>query len=360
MSGYRAVDGMARIKVIGVGGGGCNAVSRMYRERISGVEYVAMNTDSQALLQCDLPSHIKLGERLTRGLGVGGDPERGRMAAEESREDLVETVRDTDMIFIAAGMGGGTGTGVAPVLAEIAKESEALTIGVVTRPFRFEGVHRRKAADDGIRRMREKVDTLLVIPNDRLLEMADENLTMEQAFELADDVLRRGVQAIAELATVPGDINLDFADIKTIMTNAGPAWMAMGEARGEGRAVEAARAAINSPLLDVRIDGATGVLFNVTGGSDLTVKEVYEAAEAVRAAVDPDANIIFGMATDLKLIDEVKVTLIATGFPLRESNVDDDFDQLLKNDPQSHSLSDLEVPTFLRRQASPLRRGRLF
>ena len=359
MNSYQAVDGMARIKVIGVGGGGCNAVSRMYRDRISGVEYVAMNTDSQALLGCDVPHHIKMGERLTRGLGVGGDPERGRMAAEESREDLMDTVRDTDMIFIAAGMGGGTGTGAAPILAEIAKESEALTIGVVTRPFRFEGVHRRKAAEDGIRRMREKVDTLLVIPNDRLLEMADEHLTMERAFSMADDVLRQGVQAIAELATIPGDINLDFADIKTIMTNAGPAWMAMGEGRGEGRAVEAARAAINSPLLDVRIEGATGVLFNVTGGSDLTVNEVYEAAEAVRAAVDPDANIIFGMVTDLKLEDEVKVTLIATGFPLREPTADEDLEQLFRNDPVN-SLSDLEVPTFLRRQASPLRRGRLF
>jgi cell division protein FtsZ len=353
------MDGVARIKVMGVGGGGCNAVSRMFRERIPGVEYVALNTDSQSLLRCEVPLHIKLGEKLTRGLGVGGDPERGKQAAEESREDLLDAVRDVDLVFIAAGMGGGTGTGAAPVLAAVAQEAGALSIGVVTKPFRFEGVHRSKSAGEGVRKMREQVDTLIVIPNDRLLEMADETLTMEQAFKMADDVLRQGVQAIAELVTTPGDINLDFADVKTVMTNAGPAWMAIGKGKGEGRAVEAARMAINSPLLDVRVDGATGVLLNFTGGSDLTINEVYEASEVVRACVHPDAHIIFGLVTDTKMEDEVKVTLIATGFPAPEPMEEDELEQLLRADSFAQTPVDLDVPTFLRRQSPLLRRTRL-
>ena len=359
VSSYNEMDGVARIKVMGVGGGGCNAVARMFRERIPGVEYIALNTDAQSLLRCDVPLHIKLGEKLTRGLGVGGDPSQGRLAAEESREDLLDAVRDVDMIFIAAGMGGGTGTGVAPILAEVAKEAGALAIGVVTRPFRFEGVHRSKSADEGVKSLRETVDTLIVIPNDRLLEIADETLTMESAFRIADDVLRQGVQAIAELVTTPGDINLDFADIKTVMTSAGPAWMAIGRGKGEGRAVEAARMAINSPLLEVRVDGATGVLLNITGGSDLTINEVYEAAEVVRGCVHPDANIIFGMVTDTKMEDEVKVTLVATGFPAPEPMGDDELEQLLRADPFVQSPVDLEVPTFLRRQTPLLHRTRL-
>ncbi len=355
-------DGLARIKVIGVGGGGCNAVSRMFRNRISGVEYIALNTDAQSLARSEVPTKMRIGEKLTRGLGVGGDPERGRMAAEESKEELTNLVQDADMVFIAAGMGGGTGTGAAPVLAELAKEAGALTIGVVTRPFRFEGVPRRKSAEDGVRHMREKVDSLIVIPNDRLLELADEALSLDGAFKMADDILRQGVQAIAELAVNPGEINLDFADIRTIMTSAGPAWMAIGSGKGQGRAVEAARAAINSPLLDVRIDGAKAVLFNITGSADLTVNEVYDAAEAVRAAIDPNAYIFFGRVTDPKMEDEVKITLIATGFAIKDTTNEDDVEQLYRNDPLARSSggSDLEVPTFLRRQASGQRRGRMF
>ena len=226
-------DGVAKIKVVGVGGGGCNAVSRMFRERVQGVEYVGINTDAQALMRCEVPLRIRMGVELTRGLGVGGDPERGKDSAEESREELIESVRGSDMVFIAAGMGGGTGTGAAPVVAEIAKEANALTVGVVTKPFGFEGTRRRKLAEEGIARLKEKVDTLIVIPNDRLSQVSDENLTVEQAFKLADDVLRQGVQSIAELVTVPGDINLDFADIKSVMSNAGAAWMAIGKGTGE-------------------------------------------------------------------------------------------------------------------------------
>ena len=351
-------EGMARIKVIGVGGGGCNAVSRMFRNRMPGVEYVCMNTDAQSLSRSEIPMKIRIGEKLTRGLGVGGDPERGRLAAEETKDEIEQLVQETDMIFIAAGMGGGTGTGGAPVVAQLAKEAGALTIAVVTKPFRFEGIPRRKAGEDGVRRLREKVDSLIAIPNDRLLALSDEALTMDAAFKMADDVLRQGVQAIAELAINPGEINLDFADIRSIMTGAGACWMAIGTGKGEGRAVEAARAAINTPLLDVRIEGAKGVLLNIAGGPDLTINEVYEASEVVRASVDPNAYIFFGRVNDPKLENEVRVTLIATGFPVKDTTPEEELEQLYKNDPISRASGqvDLDIPTFLRRQSPNARR----
>ncbi len=353
--------GQADVKVLGVGGGGCNAVARMFHERIHGVEYQAINTDAQHLVQMDVPTKIRIGDKLTRGLGVGGSPEIGREAAEESRDELSEAVRGADMVFVAAGMGGGTGTGACPVVAEVAKETGALTIAVVTKPFAFEGHKRRKQAEDGIALLRERVDSLIVIPNDRLLDMCEEDVTTEAAFKLADDVLRQGVQAIAELVTVSGTINLDFADVKTIMSGAGPAWMAIGSARGEERAVEAAKAAINSPLLDVSIEGAKGVLLNVAGGSDLTLHEVHQAAEVIEQVVDPNANIIFGMVQDLKLDDEVRVTIIATGFPGVEAFIPSEdmiFSQLEMASINGGSEVDLDVPPFLRRHPTLRRRGR--
>ena len=315
----RDPDGAARIKVVGVGGGGSNAVSRMFRERIPGVEYMVMNTDAQALMRCDVPLKIRVGDQLTGGKGVGGNPELGMRSAEESREELYEAMRDSDMVFIAAGMGGGTGTGAAPVAAQMAKETGALTVGVVTRPFSFEGLRRAQVAEEGIKRLRQHVDTLLVIPNERLHVILEEEVTAENAFRMADDVLRMGVQSIAELVTVPGDINLDFADIQAIMRDAGPAWMSIGWGVGEHRAREAAQRAITNPLLDVSIEGAKGVLFNITGGSDLKLSELHEAAEVIQRVVEPDANIIFGMVTDLKLENEIKLTIIATGFPTTEN-----------------------------------------
>ena len=344
------IDGLAQVKVIGVGGGGCNAVNRMYHDRVPGVEYLAVNTDAQHLLRLDVPVKIRVGDKLTRGLGVGGDPSIGQSAAEESREELYEAVRDADMIFIAAGMGGGTGTGAAPVVAEVAKETGALTIAVVTKPFAFEGRRRMKNADDGLAKLKEHVDTLIVIPNDRLGAICDDTVTAENAFKIADDVLRQGVQSIAELVTVPGEINLDFADIKNIMSGAGPAWMSIGYGHGEGRAVEAARAAVNSPMLDVSIEGARGVLFNITGGTDLTLKEVQQAADIIAKVVDPEANIIFGMVTDMKMEDEVRVTIIATGLPTVESSSlrDDGISEFLRQ--ALGDESDLDLPPFLRSQ----------
>ncbi len=351
-------DGIAQVKVIGVGGGGGNAVSRMFRERIPGVEYLAVNTDAQHLLRSEIPVKIRIGDKLTRGLGVGGNPELGRAAAEESREELYEAVRGSDMIFIAAGMGGGTGTGAAPVVAEIGKETGALTIAVVTKPFNFEGRKRSKQAEDGIQQLKDNVDTVIVIPNDRLASICDENMTAENAFKMADDVLRQGVQAIAELVTVPGEINLDFADIKAIMSGAGPAWMAIATGRGENRAVDAAQAAINSPMLDVSIEGARGVLFNITGGNDLTLLEVQKAADVISRAVDAEANIIFGMVTDLKMDDEVRVTIIATGLPSIESGSledDDSISEILRKALGDEST--LDLPPFLRDEHHAHKRG---
>ncbi len=304
----------ARIKVLGLGGGGSNAVNRMIAAGIQGVEFVAINTDSQALMLSNAPQRIHIGEKLTKGLGAGGNPEMGRKAAEESSDDLYEVLRGADMVFLTAGMGGGTGTGAAPIAAAIAREVGALAIGVVTRPFSFEGSRRRQVAEEGIQRLKEQVDTLIVIPNDRLLQIVDKKASLQQAFLLADDVLRQGIQGISELITVPGLINLDFADVRTIMSEGGAALMAVGCASGENRAREAAMAAISSQLLDVTIDGARGILFNVTGGPDMSLFEVNEAAELIRETAHPEANIIFGAVIDEGMVDKIRITVVATGF----------------------------------------------
>ncbi len=304
----------ALIKVIGVGGGGSNAVNRMIRAEMMGVEFIAVNTDAQALLQSDAPHKIRIGDKLTRGLGAGADPGVGQRAAEEDSEKIYEALKDADMIFITAGMGGGTGSGAAPVIAEIAKDLGALTVGVITKPFSFEGVRRKLVAEQFSELLKDKCDTLITIPNDRLREVVDKKTSILDAFRVVDDVLRQGVQGISDLITVPGLINLDFADVKTIMRDAGSSMMGIGIGTGEQRAVEAARAAVMSPLLEVNITGARGILFNVTGGSDLGLFEVNEAAEVIKEAADPEANIIFGTVIDDRMRDEVKVTVIATGF----------------------------------------------
>jgi cell division protein FtsZ len=318
MNGYTTLEGAARIVVLGVGGGGSNAVNRMIQSGVRGVEYVAINTDTQALSRCDAPTRLHIGEKLTRGLGAGGNPNTGEKAAEESTEQIADLVRDADMVFIAAGMGGGTGTGAAPVIAQISKDLGALTVGVVTKPFSFEGRQRAKNADDGIIQLRERVDTLITIPNDRLLEVIDRKTTLEQAFMEVDDVLRQGIQGISELITEPGLINLDFADVKTIMSDSGGALMAIGRGTGETRAQDAARMAISSPLLDISMDGAQGVLLNITGGNDLALSEISEAADVVAQAADPEASIIFGAVIDPALENEVRITVIATGFDVTE------------------------------------------
>jgi cell division protein FtsZ len=304
----------AQIKVIGVGGGGGNAVNRMITEGLGGVDFIAVNTDNQALTLSKAKTRVRIGDKLTRGLGAGGNPEIGRKAAEESADDLYEVLRGADMVFIAAGMGGGTGTGASPMVAQIAKELGALTIGVVTRPFTFEGSRRGQFASDGIESLKSQVDTLIVIPNDRLLQMADKRATLQQAFSLADDVLRQGIQGISELITVPALINLDFADVRTIMSEGGAALMAVGHAEGDDRARKSAEMAINSTLLDVTIDGARGILFNITGGTDLTLFEINEAAAIIKESAHPDVNLIFGAQIDESLGDEVRITVIATGF----------------------------------------------
>jgi cell division protein FtsZ len=304
----------ALIKVIGVGGGGSNAVNRMIRAEMMGVEFIAVNTDAQALLQSDAPHKIRIGDKLTRGLGAGADPQVGQRAAEEDSEKIYEALKDADMIFITAGMGGGTGSGAAPVIAEVAKDLGALTVGVITKPFSFEGVRRKLVAEQYSEQLKDKCDTLITIPNDRLREVVDKKTSILDAFRVVDDVLRQGVQGISDLITVPGLINLDFADVKTIMRDAGSSMMGIGIGTGENRAVEAARAAVMSPLLEVNIQGARGILFNVTGGSDLGLFEVNEAAEVIKEAADPEANIIFGTVIDDRMRDEVKVTVIATGF----------------------------------------------
>jgi len=340
----------AKIKVIGLGGGGCNAITRMVREQIRGVEFIGANTDAQALAITEAPIRVQLGEKLTRGLGVGGDHIMGQKAAEESRDELKELIVGADMVFITCGMGGGTGTGAASVIAEISKQAEALTIAVVTKPFTFEGAHRNEVANDGIFRLLGKVDTLIIIPNDRLLDLCDETTGVDNAFKLADDVLRHGVQAIAEVITVPGLINLDFADVKTVMKDAGPAWMSIGVGAGKNRAIDAAKEALASPLLDISVAGAKGVLFNIAGGPGLTLFEVNDAAETIREAVDPAANIIFGVVHDPSMKEEVRLTLIATGFASKLGMAgvsrEDEFTQLLKG---LKSEEELDVPAFLRR-----------
>ncbi|MGA8016538.1 MAG: cell division protein FtsZ [Candidatus Dormiibacterota bacterium] len=310
----RTLEGHARIRVIGVGGGGSNAVNRMLRSNLKGVEFIAVNTDHQALQQSGAQRKLRIGAKLTRGLGAGGDPDKGRQAAEESREELAKAVADSDMVFVTAGMGGGTGTGAAPVVAEIARETGALTIGVVTKPFRFEGLRRQKIAEEGIVCLQERVDTLITIPNERLMQVVDKKTTITDSFKVADDVLRQGVQGISDLIVYPGLINLDFADVKAIMSGQGAALMGIGFGSGDTRAADAARDAVASPLLETTIAGAKGILLNITGGSDLTLYEVNEAAQMVSESADKDAQIIFGTVIDEGMKGEVKITVIATGF----------------------------------------------
>jgi cell division protein FtsZ len=307
-------ESFARIKVVGVGGGGCNAVNRMIDEGLQGIEFISVNTDGQALLLSRAETRVRIGDKVTRGLGAGGLPETGRKSAEESAEELYEVLKGSDMVFVTAGMGGGTGTGAAPIVAQIAKEVGALTIGVVTRPFTFEGARRSKSAEEGIMKLKEHADTLIVIPNDRLLQMVDKRASLQDAFRLADDVLRQGIQGISELITVPGLINLDFADVRAIMSEGGAALMAVGHASGEDRARIAAEMAISSQLLDITIDGARGILFNVTGGPSLTLFEVNQAAAIIKETAHPDVNLIFGAVIDPKINDEIRITVIATGF----------------------------------------------
>jgi cell division protein FtsZ len=307
-------ENFALIRVIGIGGGGSNAVNRMIRAEMMGVEFIACNTDAQALLQSDAPHKIRIGDKITRGLGAGGDPGIGQRAAEEDSEKIYEALKDSDMVFITAGMGGGTGSGAAPVIAEVARDIGALTIGVVTKPFAFEGAKRRLNAEKASEALRDKVDTLITIPNDRLKDVVQKNTSIIDAFRVVDDVLRQGVQGISDLITVPGLINLDFADVRAVMKNAGSALMGIGRASGENRAVEAARQAIASPLLEVSIMGAQGVLFNITGGASLGLFEVNEAAEIIRETTDSEANIIFGTVIDERMGDDVMITVIATGF----------------------------------------------
>ncbi len=319
--GNHLVEGFAQIRVIGVGGGGSNAVNRMIQSNMVGIEFIAVNTDAQALLLTHAPHCIRIGDKLTRGLGAGGNPGVGAKAAEENAEDLYEALKGSDMVFITAGMGGGTGTGASPVVAQIAREVGALTVGVVTKPFLFEGNKRRIAAEEGIANLKQHVDTLITVPNDRLLQVADKKMPLSEAFRLADDVLRQGIQGISDLITVPGLINLDFADVKTIMSTAGSALMAIGEAGGDSRALDAAHMAIASPLLDIDISGARGVLFNITGGMDLTLFEVNEAADIISRAAHPEANIIFGAVQDPAYDGKVKITVIATGFDGQQARV---------------------------------------
>ncbi len=309
------VQRFAKIKVVGLGGGGSNSLNSMISlQQIQGVEFVAVNTDAQALMNNQSPTKVQIGETLTKGLGSGGDPEVGKQAAEESTQKIEDVLQDADMVFLTAGMGGGTGTGSIPVVAQVAKTIGALTVAVVTKPFSFEGTRRMVVAEEGLEKLRDKVDALIVIPNQRLLENVEKNMTLQEAFKLADSVLGQGVQGISDLITMPGLINVDFADVKTIMSNAGSALMGIGVAGGENRAAAAARMAIASPLLEVSIEGAKGVLFNIVGGSDLSMTEVNEAAQIIAQAADPDANIIFGATIKEDQLDQVKISVIATGF----------------------------------------------
>ena len=341
----------AKIKVIGVGGGGGNAINRMIKENLQGVEFIAVNTDAQALCFSEAPYQIRIGDKLTKGLGAGGDPQIGAEAAKESEEELRNAVADADMVFLTAGIGGGTGTGASPLLAQLAKEAGALTIGVVTKPFDFEGNRRKQVADEGISALKERVDTLIVIPNERLLELVDKKVSLQEAFSFADDVLRQGIQGISELITVPGLINLDFADVRTIMSKGGSALMAVGRATGDTRAVDAAYAAVSSPLLDVTIDGATGVLFNVTGGMDLTLHEVDEAARVIRDMAHPDVNLIFGAVMDPEMEKgEIRLTVIATGFDgIKKRLTVADSSKIREFPVSPFDHDNLDIPAFLRK-----------
>lgn len=359
----------ARIKVVGVGGGGCNAVNRMVEEGIQGIEFVSVNTDGQALLQSQAPTRVRIGDKTTKGLGAGGDPNKGRISAEESAEELYSVLKGSDMIFVTAGMGGGTGTGAAPIIAQIGKEIGALTIGVVTRPFSFEGTRRNQSAEQGINNLKQHADTLIVIPNDRLLQIVDKRASLKEAFKTADDVLRQGIQGISELITVPGLINLDFADVRTIMSEGGAALMAVGRATGEDRARKAAEQAVTSDLLDITIDGARGILFNVTGGEDLTLMEVNQAAAIIKETAHPDVNLIFGAVIEPTMGEEIRITVIATGFDqsgIRSRSSSTRFknimspsqtigEKLIEKKPESvgftthtYNTEEVEIPAFLR------------
>ncbi len=356
------IGGVPLIKVVGIGGGGSNAVSRMFKDKLPVVEYYAINTDGQHLFRCDVAHRLSIGQNLTRGLGAGAQPDLGRQAAEESRQEIEAALEGADMVFLAVGMGGGTGTGASPVVAQIAKETGALTVAVVSRPFSFEAAARRKNAEEGIARLKDQVDTLIVIPNDRLLEMnsnVDQTYTWEDALKTADSVLHQGIQAIAEVVTVPGEINVDFADVKTILSSAGPAWLAIGRGSGEMRAVEAAKMATKSPLLDIAMEGAKRVLFVISGGATLSLKEVQEAADVISEMADPEANIIFGTSRDPKLEDEVKITMVAAAFPMlqdQQAAREAELERLLQ-DVIPESEEDLDVPSFLRRQSGYKGRG---
>ncbi len=350
----RPVENFARIRVVGVGGGGSNAVNRMIEAGIAGVDFIAINTDAQALMLSNAPVRVRIGDKLTRGLGVGGNPELGRKAAEESIDELYQVLEGSDMVFVTAGMGGGTGTGASPVVAKIARDIGALTIGIVTRPFFFEGPKRAELAAAGIEALKEHVDTLIVIPNDRILEIVEREVSLQNAFRLADDVLRQGIQAISEVITIPGLINVDFNDVRAVMSEGGAALMAVGEGRGENRASEAAHQAISNRLLDITIDGAQRILFNITGGPDLSLHEVYEAATVIRETAHPDVDLRFGAVIDENMGDAVRITLIATGFdsaprssraaraPAREAP---------ERPMPVFDKDDLEIPAFLRRRS---------
>jgi len=342
---------LAVIKVLGIGGGGTNAVNRMVEAGVKGVEFIAVNTDAQALLMSDADYKVHIGVNLTKGLGAGADPDVGQQAGEENRNEIKEALQGADMVFITAGEGGGTGTGAAPIIAQVAKEEiGALTVAVVTRPFAFEGRKRAAQAEEGIKRLRDSVDTLIIIPNDRLLQVAEKKTSILDAFRIADDVLRQGTQGITDLITVPGLINLDFADVRAIMHNAGSALMGIGLATGDSRSHEAAKAAISSPLLESSIEGARGVLLSIAGGSDLGLFEVNEAAEAVAEAAHPDANIIFGAVIDDSLTDEIRVTVIATGFDGRRTQQSMEFDESGEPIPTFEPVTenDLDIPAFLK------------
>ncbi|MCC6442267.1 MAG: cell division protein FtsZ [Armatimonadetes bacterium] len=353
----RAEHSHAKIKVIGVGGGGTNAVNRMIEAQVAGVDFLAMNTDSQVLSISAAPKKIQIGENLTRGLGAGGNPEIGREAAEESRQEIKKALEGSDMVFITAGMGGGTGTGAAPVIAELAKEAGALTVAVVTKPFNFEGPKRLRLAEDGIAHLNQQVDTIIVIPNDRLLSVVEKRATLVEAFRMADDILRQGVQGISDIITVPGMINVDFADVKAVMAGAGSAMMGIGTASsGEHRAVEAAQNAIASKLLETSIEGARGVLINVTAGPDLTLSEIYEAADLITKTTDSeDANIIFGAVIDERIEGQVRITVLATGFENRTfrpfTRKAAEPKETKEEEPvRVPSSDDLDIPAFLRRR----------
>ena len=355
------VDGTATIKVIGVGGAGNNAVNRMIEAEIKGVDFIAVNTDKQALQISKAKTKIQIGEKITRGLGAGANPDIGAQAAEETKSEVAEALRGADMVFVTAGMGGGTGTGAAPVVAAAAKEMGILTIGVVTKPFTFEGKKRLSQAERGIESLKGKVDTLVVIPNDKLLQIIDRKTSIIEAFKMADDILRQGVQGISDLIAIPGLVNLDFADVKTIMLNQGMAHMGVGTASGENRAEDAAKEAIQSPLLETSIEGAKGVIINITGGDNLGLHEVNTAAELVQRSVDPEANIIFGTVTDESMGDEIQITVIATGFEdkdvpmpgigetLGAKKWEQKINSIPSSSESSSSQNDLDIPSFLRK-----------